>query len=93
MTVDLKDLRTKMGKRAEAQSTLHLGRRSGARCGGRDEAGVYERAESRSWRRRRGLKHFAKPEWQAAVKGTLELKQISVLADVDGLNAGRWTWM
>jgi translocation and assembly module TamB len=34
------------------------------------------------------IKHFAKPDWQTTVKGTLELKQISVLADVDGLNAG-----
>ena len=34
------------------------------------------------------MKHFAKPEWQAAVKGSVDLKQLSLLADVDGLNAG-----
>ena len=33
-------------------------------------------------------RHFAKPEWQVKVKGSLELKQLSVLAEVDGLNAG-----
>jgi translocation and assembly module TamB len=34
------------------------------------------------------LAKFAKPEWQAAVKGSVELKQISVMADVAGLNTG-----
>ena len=52
-----------------------------------DAAGVYQRAESKL-AATGGLKHFAKPEWEAAVKGSLELKQIAVLADVDALNGG-----
>ena len=34
------------------------------------------------------LNHFAQPEWQAAVNGTLELTQLSVLAAVEGLTGG-----
>ena len=34
------------------------------------------------------LNHFANPQWQVAVDGSLELKQLSLLAGVDGLNAG-----
>ncbi len=87
MTVDLKDLRTKLAKQPEAQSALHLGAELG-----RDAVDL-QHFEFTSGKNSKlevtgGLKHFAKPEWQAAVKGSLELKQLSVLADVDGLNAG-----
>jgi translocation and assembly module TamB len=34
------------------------------------------------------INHFANAEWDAAVKGTLELKQIAVMSGVDGLKAG-----
>jgi translocation and assembly module TamB len=87
MTVDLKDLRTKIAKQVEASSTLAL---SGEL--GRDVAEL-QRLEFTSGKSSKlvataSLKHFAKPEWQAAVNGSLELKQLSVLANVDGLNAG-----
>jgi len=87
LTVDLKDLRTKIAKQVEASSTLHL---SGDL--GRDAAelqqfeftsGTNSKLEGTA-----SIKNFAKPEWQAAVKGSVELKQVSVLADVAGLNAG-----
>ncbi len=87
MTVDLKDLRTKLAKQAEAQSALHLGAELG-----RDAVDLqhfeFTSGKSSKLEATGGLKHFAKPEWQAAVKGSLELKQLSVLANVDGLNAG-----
>ncbi len=87
LTVGLKDLRTKMAKQVEAQSALHL-----AGEFGRDTAELkqfeFTSGKSSKLEATGSLKRFAKPEWQATVKGSLELKQISVLADVDGLNAG-----
>jgi translocation and assembly module TamB len=87
MTVDLKDLRTKMGKQAEADSTLHvageLGRDMAELKGLEFASGRNSTLEATG-----SIKHFESPEWQATVRGTLDLKQVSVLADVDGLNAG-----
>jgi translocation and assembly module TamB len=87
MTIDLKDLTTKMAKQAEAQSALHVAGELG-----RDAAElqrlVFTTGKSSKLEGTASLKNFAKPEWQAAVKGSLELKQLSVLANVDGLNAG-----
>ncbi|MCU1249094.1 MAG: hypothetical protein JWQ49_2123 [Edaphobacter sp.] len=87
MSVDLKDLRTKISKQAEAQSALHVAGELG-----RDLAELqrfeFTTGKSSKLEATASLKHFAQPEWQATVKGSLELKQISVLADVDGLNAG-----
>jgi translocation and assembly module TamB len=87
MAIDLKDLRTKMGKQVEAQSALHLEAELG-----RDiallKAFQLSTGRSSTLEATGSIKHFAKPEWQTTVKGTLELKQISVLGDVDGLNAG-----
>ncbi len=87
MTVDLKDLRTKISKQVEAQSALHVAGELG-----RDTVELqhfeFTSGKSSKLEATASLKHFAKPEWQATVKGSLELKQLSVLADVDGLNAG-----
>jgi translocation and assembly module TamB len=87
MTVDLKDLRTKLSKQIEVQSALHLAAELG-----RDAAELqrfeFTSGNSSKLEATASLKRFEKPEWQAAVKGSLELKQVSVLADVDGLNAG-----
>jgi translocation and assembly module TamB len=87
MTVDLKDLRTKIAKQVEASSTLALAAELG-----RDSAELqrleFTSGKSSTLVATGNIKHFAKPEWQATVKGSLELKQLSVLADVDGLNAG-----
>ncbi len=87
MTVDLKDLRTKMATQVEAQSALHLTAQMGR------DAVELEQLEFTSGKSSRleatgSLKRFEKPEWQATVKGSVELKQLSVLANVDGLNAG-----
>ncbi|WP_353073552.1 translocation/assembly module TamB domain-containing protein [Tunturiibacter gelidoferens] len=86
-TVDLKDLRTKMGKQVEAQSALSLAVELG-----RDAMELqrlkFTTGKSSELDATGSFKNFAKPQWQATVKGTVEIKQISVLADVDGLNAG-----
>jgi translocation and assembly module TamB len=87
LTVDLKDLRTKMAQQVEAQSALHLAGELGR------DAAELQRFEFTSGKSSKltgsaGIKNFANPQWQAAVKGSVELKQVSVLANVDGLNAG-----
>jgi translocation and assembly module TamB len=87
LTVDLKDLRTKIAKQVEAQSTLHLAGELG-----RDAAELkqfdFTSGKSSKLDATGSIKNFAKPEWQTTVKGSLELKQVSILADVAGLNAG-----
>jgi translocation and assembly module TamB len=87
VTVDLKDLRTKIAKQVEASSTLHLAGELG-----RDAAELkqfeFTSGKSSKLEGTASIKDFAKPQWQMMVKGSLELKQLSVLADVDGLNAG-----
>ena len=86
-TIDLKDLRTRLKKEPEAQSSLHVEAQLG-----RDEFDL-ERLQLRTGRSSQltasgNLKHFGDPEWDATAQGTLELRQISVLTGVDGLNAG-----
>jgi translocation and assembly module TamB len=87
IAVGLSDLRTKMGKQAEAQSRLRVQAELG-----RDVAQLrsleFDSGKASVLRATGTLNHFAQPEWQAAVNGTLELTQLSVLADVDGLTAG-----
>ena len=87
MTVNLKDLRTKIAKQVEASSTLHLAGEMG-----RDAAELkqfeFTSGKSSKLEGTASIKDFAKPQWQMTVKGSLELKQLSVLADVAGLNAG-----
>ncbi len=87
ITVDLKDLRTKIAKQVEAQSALHLVAEVG-----RDAVAVrqleFTSGKSSKLEATADLKNFANPQWQGTMKGSLELKQISVLANVDGLNAG-----
>ncbi len=85
--VDLRDLRTKMGKQVEARSTLHveaeLGRDVAELKALRLVTGGNSTLEAAG-----SVRHFARPEWQATVRGSLELKQIAVLADLDGFGAG-----
>ena len=86
-TVDLSDLRTKMSKYPEVQSKLHVELELG-----RDTAKVtkftFNTGKSTVLQASASLEHFAQPEWQAAVDGSLELKQVALLAGVDGLDAG-----
>ena len=87
MTVDLSDLRTRMAKQPEAQSRLHLEGELG-----RDMAQVtkfeFDSGAHSVLRATASLHHFAQPEWQASVDGSLELKQISILGGVEGLTGG-----
>ena len=86
-TIDLNDLRTKMGKQPEAQSKLHVEAELG-----RDQVDLKKlelhTGKASLLTATGSLSHFAKPDWQARVAGTVEVRQISILADVDGLTAG-----
>jgi translocation and assembly module TamB len=86
-SVDLDDLRTKMGKEAEAKSTLHL-----EAVLGRDKVELksldFHSGTDSKLTATGSLEHFAKPEWQAKVDGSLELTQVSVLTGFDGLTGG-----
>jgi translocation and assembly module TamB len=86
-TVELNDLRTQMQSAPEAQSKLYLAAELG-----RDLLQVtkldFSSGNSSALHATANLTHFAKPEWQAKVNGTLDLRQVSVLTAFDGLTGG-----
>ena len=86
-TIDLNDLRTKMAKQAEAQSTLHMAAELGRNMVELQRFD-FTSGKSSTLEATGSIRDFAQPQWQATVKGSLELKQLSVLANVDGLDAG-----
>jgi translocation and assembly module TamB len=86
-TVDLRDLRTKLNKEPEADSTLHVEAEVGRNMAELKNL-VLHTGKASNLKASASLKNFAHPEWQASVDGTLELKQIAVLSGVDGLKAG-----
>ncbi|GGG80659.1 translocation/assembly module TamB domain-containing protein [Edaphobacter dinghuensis] len=86
-TVDLKDLRTKLGKEPEADSTLHVEAEVGRNVAELKNL-VLHTGKASNLKASASLQNFAHPAWQARVQGTLELNQIAVLSGVDGLKAG-----
>ncbi|HEX2918564.1 MAG TPA: translocation/assembly module TamB, partial [Edaphobacter sp.] len=86
-TIDLKDLRTRLKQEPEARSSLHVEAQLG-----RDEFDLerltLQTGEASQLEASANLKHFGNPEWNGTAKGTLALRQISVLTGVDGLDAG-----
>ena len=87
ITVDLADLRTKMQKQPEVQSKLHLTAELGRDMASLDSFEFTSGAQTRLTATA-AIQHFNKPEWQTSVQGGIELKQLSYLAGVDGLDAG-----
>jgi translocation and assembly module TamB len=87
ITLDLDDLKTKLGKRGEAQSKLHLEGEMG-----RDVAELkqfeFDSGAASVLHATATLNHFAKPEWQGSLDGSLELKQIELLTGAEGLTGG-----
>jgi translocation and assembly module TamB len=92
MTIDLADLQTKIATQPEVQSKMHvtaeLGRDMMALTklefwsgdeGGTGSAHLVGQAS---------LQNFAHPQWEGSASGNVGLKQLSYLADVDGLVAG-----
>lgn len=86
-TVDLRDLRTRMVKEPEAQSSLHVEAELG-----RDIAVLHHldlRTGKTSELKANGnLTHFAKPEWTANLSGTIDVRQVAVLTGLDTLRSG-----
>jgi translocation and assembly module TamB len=86
-TIDLGDLQTKMAAKPDVHSKLHLTGELG-----RDAAKLtnldFTTGDSTHLSATAQISHFAKPEWQAVIKGGLDLKQLGYLAGVDGLDAG-----
>lgn len=87
MTIDLADLRTKMANEPEVQSRLRMTAQLG-----RDMAQLtsfdFETGEDSHLSATGLIEHFAHPEWQATVNGSLAIKQIGLLAGIDGLENG-----
>lgn len=86
-TVDLKDLRTRLGKEAEAESSLHVEAELGRDLALLTRLDLHTGPASHLTATG-SLRHFAKPEWEATASGSLELKQIAVLTGVDTLKGG-----
>ena len=86
-TINLNDLRTQMQKEPEAQSKLHLVAEIGRNSADLKEF-TFDSGAASHLAATAALKDFNNPVWNARVLGSLELKQISVLAGVDGLDAG-----
>lgn len=86
-TIDLRDLVTQIQKQPEAKSSLHLEAEFG-RDAAELKAFDFHSGDKSELTASAGINHFAKPEWQAKVAGSLELKQLAILAGVDGLNTG-----
>ena len=88
MSVDLGDLQTKMAAQPEVHSRLQVAAELG-----RDSAKLtrfdFQSGAATHLLASGNIEHFANPEWQTSVKGGIDLKQLSYLADVAGLNAGR----
>lgn len=86
-TIDLKDLRTKLGKEPEADSTLHVEAEVGRNMAELKKLALHT-GQASNLNVTASLHNFAHPDWQASIDGSLELKQIAVLSGVDGLKAG-----
>ncbi|MDE1162806.1 MAG: translocation/assembly module TamB domain-containing protein [Acidobacteriaceae bacterium] len=86
-TLDLADLRTKMGPQPEVSSKLHLTAQIGRDMMSLDSFD-FETGEKTHLKASAELKNFAKPEWQVDLSGGVELKQLGYLANLDGFYAG-----
>ncbi len=93
-TVNLADLRTRMNAQPEVKSKLHLTAQMGRDMVALQSLDFWSGAPNASGAASTHLsataelQHFAKPEWQMDMSGDVELKQLSYLTDVDGLDAG-----
>jgi translocation and assembly module TamB len=86
-TVDLRNLRTQIAREPEAKSSLHLETEIG-----RDTVLLksfdFHSGDHSEVQASGAVKDFKTPEWQAQVNGSLDLKQISILGGVPGLDSG-----
>jgi translocation and assembly module TamB len=87
IAIDLNDLRTKIGKEPEAQSKLRLEAELGRNMAQLTKF-EFDSGKVSVLHATGELENFAHPDWQVAVNGTLELRQISVLTATQGLTGG-----
>jgi translocation and assembly module TamB len=87
IALGVNDLRTRAEAQAEARSRLHLDAELG-----RDAVELkgleFDTGATSVLHATGTLTHFAEPQWQGAVNGTLDLKQLTVLTDVEGFTGG-----
>jgi translocation and assembly module TamB len=86
-TLDLADLRTKMGPQPEVQSKLHLTGQIGRDMMSLDSFD-FATGQQTHLTAKAEIEHFAKPEWQVDLSGGVALKQLGYLANLDGFEAG-----
>jgi translocation and assembly module TamB len=90
-TIDLADLQTKMAAEPEVQSKLHMTAELGRDMFALKSLDFSTTPSGDSTTRLSAnalLQHFASPQWQASVTGSVGVKQLSYLVDVEGLKAG-----
>jgi len=91
-TIDLKDLQTKIAKRPEVQSRMHLTVELGRDMMEVTRLEFWSGADSGTGSAhlvaQASMQKFAHPQWEGSATGSVGLKQLSYLADVDGLVAG-----
>jgi translocation and assembly module TamB len=86
-TVDLADLRTKNAKQPEVQSHLHLTAELGRDMFALQSFDFFTGTNSHLSANAL-VQHFANPEWQGRVNGSLDLRQLGYLGNIDGFTAG-----
>jgi translocation and assembly module TamB len=91
-TIDLTDLQTRMVKRPEVQSRMHLTAELGRDMMAVTKLEFWSGANSGTGSAhlvaKVSMQNFAHPQWEGSASGSVGLKQLSDLADVEGLVAG-----
>ncbi len=90
-TIDLADLRTKLANEKEVQSKLHLTAELGRDMFALKSLDFSTAPDGGAVTHLSGnalVQHFASPQWQASVTGSVDVQQLGYLADVEGLKAG-----
>ncbi|MGA8938136.1 MAG: translocation/assembly module TamB domain-containing protein, partial [Acidobacteriaceae bacterium] len=90
-TIDLADLQTKLVNQPEVGSKLHVTMEMGRdmfAVKGLDFTTQPSGGSSTHLTASAEVQHFASPQWQSSVSGSVGLKQLSYLANVEGLDAG-----
>ena len=85
--IDLADLETHMVKQPVAQSRLHLDLQLGRDMAQLEDLDFYS-GNNTHLGAQALIEHFAKPEWQAQVKGGIDLRQLGYLGGIDGFTSG-----
>jgi translocation and assembly module TamB len=86
-TVDVADLRTRIGPQPEVQSQLHMTAQIGRDMMSLDSLD-YTTGARTHLKADAEIEHFAKPQWKVDLTGGVELKQLGYLANLDGFHAG-----